>query len=109
MRRYDKLTERLGQIESILALFSRHLRQDQEPRGGYNVILEDIHANPNADERTRQLLQMEELMGLVNSDNLSPETLTIVTASLNQKNSRLFLFESASSCGALCRLQLSKK
>lgn len=88
MERYDRLTERTGQIEHTLQLFKSHLRQDQQPREGYEIILEDIRANPDVEERARQLLQMEELMDLINSGNLTRETLTQVKANLDQRKQR---------------------
>lgn len=88
MYRHDKLTERDKQIECVLKLFLAHLRQSQQPSEGYDIILEDIRAHPDSEERARQLLQMEELIGLVNSGTLSPETLTLIKAKLDQRKQR---------------------
>ena len=85
MGRYDQLTARSGQIAEVLQLFLAHMIQAQQPHEGYDIILEDIRAHPDAAERASQLLKMEELIGLINSGNLSAETLTSVKTILDQR------------------------
>ncbi|MBH1989974.1 MAG: hypothetical protein I8H80_02235 [Alphaproteobacteria bacterium] len=85
MGRHDKLTERSSTIDRMLALFLAHLRHAQQPITGYDIILEDIRAHPDAAEVARQLLQMEELFGLIRTGQLSAGVLAQVTANLDER------------------------
>ena len=88
MGRHDKLTERSSTIDRMLALFLAHLRHAQQPITGYDIILEDIRAHPDATEVARQLLQMEELIGLIRTGRLSADTLAQVTAKLDERKQK---------------------
>ncbi|QOL20078.1 hypothetical protein [Candidatus Bodocaedibacter vickermanii] len=88
MGRHDKLTERSSTIDRMLALFLAHLRHAQQPITGYDTILEDIRAHPDAAEVARQLLQMEELFGLIRTGQLSADTLAQVTANLDKRKQK---------------------
>ena len=88
MGRHDKLTERSSTIDRMLALFLAHLRHAQQPITGYDIILEDIRAHPDAAEVARQLLQMEELIGLIRTGRLSAGVLAQVTANLDERKQK---------------------
>lgn len=85
MGRHDRLTERNGQIDTVLKLFSDYLNQSQLPCEGYDIILEDIQAHPDPEEQLRQLSQMNELLCLVASRTFSPSTLVKIRKKLDQR------------------------
>lgn len=101
--RYDALTERKKDIQTVFNLFNRH-SQAPMPEG-YACIKEDLEALPDTEARSEALLNLENLIVLINSGTLSEAGLANGKSKLDQRKNavletrRAIIAQRQRSCG----------
>lgn len=90
MLRFDGLTERGNHYATFTRYLAVHAAKCEDPNAfpGYDIILEDMRANPNTQAAAESLLDMEELIHLATSGSLSPNMLQHVVAKLDERKIR---------------------
>lgn len=81
--RFDTLTERETTIKRLRSLFEIHLAAP--PPVGYECILEDIRANPDAEAAAKELFNMERLIQFINSPESEAAAVEYVVARLEER------------------------
>lgn len=109
MLRFDTLSERSKHFGIFERQLAAHADKCNQPNAfpGYEIILEDMRANPDTAAAASAIAQMEQLLGLLASGSLSSAARERVVSNLEQRKARDIQTRKLVICGNQTKVSLA--